>query len=69
MKYEQLYEVAQYLYGLLDDIDTASDMAKSNDVAYRNIVEKLQSKKGEVVESCDGYAVVFRPLKLEGSGE
>lgn len=59
--------IAQYLYQLLDDIDTAGDIAKENDKAYREIVERIQSKKSKVVESCDGYTVVFKlPPAPEG---
>lgn len=61
MTYEQMHEVAQYLYKLLDDIDTAGDMAKSDDKLYRSIVERTQSKKGLVVDKCDGYTVQFKP--------
>jgi len=60
---EQMQEVARYLYQLLDDIDTATDMAQSNDAAYRKIVEGIQDKRWKVVESCDGYnPVVFKPV-------
>jgi len=62
MTYDQLHEVAQYLYGLLDDIDTAGDIAKGDDKLFRKIVERTQSKKGVVVEGCDGYTVVLKPL-------
>lgn len=59
--------IAKYLYQLLDDIDTAGDIAKENDKAYRAIVERIQSKKSKVVESCDGYTVVFKlPPAPEG---
>lgn len=62
MTYDELMAVAQYLYQLLDDIDTAGDMAKSNDAAYREIVEGIQRKKGAVLAECDGYTVIFKPL-------
>lgn len=61
MTYEQMHEVAQYLYQLLDDIDTAGDMAKGDDKLYRSIVERIQSKKWLVVDKCDGYTVQFKP--------
>lgn len=53
------HEVAQRLYQLLDDIDTAGDIAKSDDVLYRSIVERTQSKKGHFVIECDGYTVLL----------
>ena len=51
------HEVAQRLYALLDDIDTAGDIAKGDDALYRKIVERTQSKKGSFVISCDGQTV------------
>lgn len=62
MQQQELHDVAQYLYKLLDDIDTVTDVAKSNDAHYRRLVEGIQKKKAAVVESCDGYTVVFKPL-------
>ena len=62
MTYNEIHAVAQYLYRLLDDIDTATDMAKSDDMAYRSIVERIQAKKGAVVAECDGYTVTLKPL-------
>lgn len=62
MTYDEMHAVAQYLYQLLDDIDTAGDMAKSDDVLYRRLVECQQAKKGKVVADCDGYTVTLRPL-------
>ena len=51
------HEVAQRLYALLDDIDTAGDLAKGDDALYRKIVERTQSKKGTFVIYCDGQTV------------
>ena len=51
------HEVAQRLYALLDDIDTAGDIAKGDDALYRKIVERTQSKKGTFVIYCDGQTV------------
>jgi predicted nucleotide-binding protein len=33
------------LWKIIDDIDTASDIAKGNDKAYRNMVEKKQEER------------------------
>lgn len=49
---------AQFLWSLLDDIDTASDIAKSDDKAYRQIVERLQHRRFEV-GTTDGQTVTF----------
>ena len=51
-------EVAQFLWALLDDIDTASDRAKGDNAAYREIVERIQRRRFEV-GSTDGYTVTF----------
>lgn len=49
---------AQFLWKLLDDIDTVSDMAKGDDKAYRAAVERIQRRRFEV-GSTDGYVVTF----------
>lgn len=62
MTHDELHSVAQYLYQLLDDIDTVGDVAKDNDKLYRAMVEKIQAKKNLVVSVCDGYTVTLKPL-------
>lgn len=58
---EEIYDVAQYLYQLLDDIE---DVCKIQNHSVRmSIVENIKKKKNEVVAECDGYTVVFKPLK------
>lgn len=52
-------KIAQFLWKLLDDIDTASDIAKSDDKAYREMVEKIQRRRFEV-GTTDGYKVTFK---------
>lgn len=51
-------DCAQFLWGLLDDIDTASDRAKADNAAYREIVERIQRRRFEI-GSTDGYVVKF----------
>ena len=51
---------AEFLWALLDDIDTASDRAKADDAAYRQIVERIQRRRFEV-GTTDGYSVTFLP--------
>lgn len=51
-------EAAQFLWSLLDDIDTASDIAKGDDKAYREMVERIQRRRFEV-GSTDGYTVTL----------
>lgn len=50
---------AQFLFQLLDDIDTVSDMAKGDDAAYRRLVTEIQHRRFEVAET-DGYTVTFK---------
>lgn len=52
-------QAAQFLWKLLDDIDTASDIAKSDDKSYREMVEKIQRRRFEV-GTTDGYKVTFK---------
>ena len=57
-------EMAEFLYSLLDDIDTASDIVKGNDAAYRSLVEKLQARKCETGIASDGHRLIFpEPVK------
>lgn len=50
---EKLYR----LYALLDDIDTADDMAKDNDTLYRNLVRRYHNQRHEVVPDTDADAL------------
>ena len=50
---------ADFLFGLLDDIDTVSDIAKGDDAAYRTMVERIQRRRFEVADT-DGYTVTFK---------
>lgn len=67
---ERLTEVvepaAQYLWKLLDDIDTAGDIAKADDQIYRQIAERLQRKRF-AVGSTDGYSVQFHATLPESA--
>jgi hypothetical protein len=67
---ERLKADVVFLWSLLDDIDTASDMAKNNDASYRARVEQLQGRRHQRVIS-DGYdnvdficAGIFRQICL-----
>jgi len=46
--------VAKFLFDVLDDIDTVSDWAKGNNVAYRRNVERLHKRRFEVATT-DGW--------------
>ena len=45
---------AEKLWQIIDDIDTYSDMAKSDDKLYRSLVERKQKLRFEILTS-DGY--------------
>ena len=49
-----LRKEVEYLWKIIDDIDTASDAAKNNDKAFRSIVEAQQGKRHLHITS-DGY--------------
>ena len=51
------------LWDILDDIDTASDMAKENDAWYRKRVEALQKKRWDTMITTDGYKLKGGPVE------
>lgn len=55
-------EIIEFLYGLLDDIDTIGDIAKGNDKLYRNMVEEVQKRKSETGIESDGYTLTIPEL-------
>ena len=54
---EYLRELAVGLFEIIDDIDTMSDIAKGNNVFYRNRVEKYQKKRWKLGVISDGYDI------------
>lgn len=52
-------QAATFLWDLLDDIDTAGDMAKGDDKLYRAIVERHQRRRFEV-GSTDGHSLELK---------
>lgn len=56
---ERLREVAVFLFGLLDDVDTADDVAKGDDKFYRNQIRAIHKRRFEVAET-DGYNVKIK---------
>lgn len=50
---------AESLFMLLDDIDTANDMAKSDDKSFRGIVNGLHKRRFDIA-STDGRSIVFK---------
>ena len=51
-------EIANFLFGLLDDIDTAEDIAKNDDKWFRKMAHKAHRRRFEVATT-DGYSVTF----------
>lgn len=56
--YRGAERAALYLFNLLDDVDTASDIAKDRHDVYRQLVHAAQAKRFNVA-STDGYAVML----------
>lgn len=57
---ERLRADVDFLWSLLDDIDTATDMAKDNDKWYRARVEMVQGMRHQRITS-DGYTLFVVP--------
>lgn len=47
------------LYQIIDDIDTISDIAKSNDSLYRTLVETKQKERYQIGLESDGYDLFY----------
>jgi hypothetical protein len=54
--------VAEALWQLLDNIDTLQDVCKSDDVAFRRLVQRHHEKRHEYLTS-DGYRLYWPPDK------
>ena len=63
MTLEEAKKTIEYLWDLLDDIDTVSDIAKEDDKLYRRLVESHQRKRFDIGITCDGYELNFENLK------
>ncbi len=64
------YATIEYLWQIIDDIDTMSDIAKNDDIGYRKKVEQLQNKRWKTGITSDGYTLNFEKLKKgEKSGK
>lgn len=61
-------EVIEFLFQIIDDIDTASDMAKSNLEAYQKRVNNLQKRRWETGITSDGYTLDFSNMVVPPSG-
>jgi hypothetical protein len=57
---KEMEEIAQFLFELLDDMDTLDDAAKGDDGAFRRQAYLVQQRRWEVA-STDGYKVWWTP--------
>ena len=57
---ERLKSYVDKLWQILDDIDTYGDMAKSDDVLFRSLVEKKQKERWELPITTDGYRLIYK---------
>lgn len=55
---EGMTEKAEFLFQLLDDIDTTADMAKSDREAYFQQVERIHKRRFEAATT-DGYSIFW----------
>jgi hypothetical protein len=62
---KNMEEIAQFLWSLLDGIDTLDDACGGNDAAFREQVRKVQQRRFEV-GSTDGYKVWWTPGENTG---
>jgi hypothetical protein len=53
-------QAATKLWDMLDDIDTAEDIAKDDDATFRKLVRHTYMRRLEVAESKDGYSLTFK---------
>ncbi len=65
---EFLRETVELLWNLLDDIDTASDMAKDNNTWYRSRVEYLQHLRWGAGIDTDGQDLFRAEAKCKKKG-
>jgi hypothetical protein len=53
----ELLALVGALWQILDDIDTATDVAKGDDSGYRSMVEKIQDQRYDTGVNTDGYRI------------
>jgi len=56
-KNTELRGIIEFLWQLLDSIDTYSDMAKDDDGMFRRLVEAAQKRRWETGITSDGYKI------------
>ena len=55
----QAVQYVTALWGIIDDIDSYGDMAKSNDSVFRKLTEKRQKDRWNTGITCDGYTLAI----------
>ena len=58
-KTRKLHLAIEFLYNLLDAIDTVDDVVKINDTTYRELVRVIQAKKSELIIT-NGQSLYFK---------
>ena len=61
---EKYLKALEYLWSIIDDIDTYGDMAKSDDKAFRKMVERRQKDRWKLGVESDGYTLDFSKISL-----
>ena len=64
-KCDDLEKTVVFLWGIIDDIDTYGDMAKSDDSLYRSLVERKQKERWESGITTDGYDLDMSQLVVQ----
>jgi len=57
-------QIAEYLWNLLDDIDTLDDIVKTDGLAFRDMVRDIQKKRWETGIICDGFTLDWTNSKV-----
>lgn len=57
---ELLRETVELLWGIIDEIDTTSDIAKGNDEWYRKRVERWQAERWKSKVTTEGYELLIK---------
>ena len=57
-------QIISFLWTLLDDIDTASDIAKSDDKMYKRLVERIQKRRWECGITTNGQTLDLTSMKV-----
>jgi hypothetical protein len=60
MSLRRAHKDREELWQIIDDIDTLSDAAKSDDAGYRRSVERMVQKRNAIAESPDGHKLNWK---------